>query len=69
MLDLFRENLITHKNARLSFLIWRSLFAGVRRLPGFKDLLRDIGLVDFWRSTGKWPDLCRPLGDDDFECR
>jgi len=23
--------------------------------------------VAYWREKG-WPSLCRPLGDDDFEC-
>ena len=68
-LDLIREFLVEQKVKRLTFLIWRSICSGTRRLPGFKDLLRDIGLVDFWRATGQWPDLCRPLGEDDFECR
>ena len=25
--------------------------------------------VDLWRETGEWNDYCRPLGEDDFECR
>ena len=48
--------------------VWRALEKDMRRLPGFKDLLRDLGLVDYWRSTGNWGDFCRPLGDADFEC-
>jgi len=39
----------------------------VRNDPVIKAQLADLGLVDLWRSRG-WPDLCRPLGDDDFEC-
>jgi TolB-like protein len=34
---------------------------------GFKDLVRDIGLVDYWKKRG-WPDKCRAKGEDDFEC-
>jgi hypothetical protein len=30
-------------------------------------VIRDHGLVDYWRAYG-WPDLCRPLDGDDFEC-
>ena len=44
------------------------LFRDVRRLPGFKKVLRETGLVDYWRSTGNWGEFCRPVGDDDFEC-
>jgi hypothetical protein len=40
----------------------------MRQLPGFKDLVRDLGLVDYWRTSGKWSDFCHPVGEDDFEC-
>jgi len=49
-------------------LLWFPDMAAVRRLPGFKDLVREIGLLDYWRNTRKWSDLCRPVGADDFEC-
>ena len=42
-------------------------FAAMRRLPEFKTYLRKIGMVDYWQEYG-WPDICRPLGDNDFEC-
>ena len=43
-------------------------YASAYRLsPQFRTLLKDIGLVDFYRTNG-WPDLCRPLGEEDFEC-
>jgi hypothetical protein len=41
----------------------------MRTLPGFKQILRDAGIVDYWRATGKWGDFCKPVGSDDFECR
>jgi hypothetical protein len=66
-LELLRVNLI-EQNTWAVFLIWRGVYRDVRRLPGFKDLLRDLGLVDYWRETGKWADFVRPLGGDDFEC-
>jgi adenylate cyclase len=47
--------------------IWHPLFARVRRAEGFKTLVRDLGLYDYWRTTGHWADCVRPLGDDDFE--
>jgi len=50
-------------------LLWQPIYAGVRRLPGFKDLLRDRALVDYWRQSGHWGDFCRPLGDEEFECK
>jgi TolB-like protein len=47
--------------------IWSPVFAGPRRDPRFKNILRDIGLYDHWRRTGKWGDFARPVGDDDFD--
>lgn len=48
--------------------IWRPIHKQMRRLPGFKDLLQETGLVDYWRTTGNWGDFCRPVGKNDFEC-
>jgi hypothetical protein len=48
--------------------IWFPDMAAARRTPGFKGLVRDLGLVDYWRATGDWGEFCRPAGDDDFEC-
>jgi TolB-like protein len=48
--------------------IWDPGFSGVRKLPGFKQLMRDAGLVDYWRKYG-WSDYCKPTTGDDFECR
>jgi adenylate cyclase len=48
--------------------IWRPIHEGMRQLPGFKDLVRESGLVDYWCTSGKWGDFCRPVGEDDFEC-
>ena len=50
------------------FGVWRPIFRDVRKLPGFKDLVRSQGLADYWRATGKWGDFCHAVGDDDFEC-
>ena len=47
--------------------LWHPKFAGTRRTERFKTLMGNAGLVDFWRAHG-WPDLCRPVGADDYEC-
>ena len=47
--------------------IWYPVMSDVRRLPGFKDLVTELNLVEYWRQYG-WADYCRPLGDEDFEC-
>lgn len=46
---------------------WIPLHAPLRKTEGFKDLVRDMGLVDYWREFG-WNDYCQPLDGDDFEC-
>ena len=65
-LDIFRE--LRKANAYTMVEMWRPMHKPMRQLPGFKDLVRDMGLVDYWRSTDNWGDFCRPVGDDDFEC-
>ena len=62
----FRD--VIDNKALAMFLLWRPIQKGMRQLPGFKDLLRDFKLVDYWQSTGNWGDFCRPTGDGDFEC-
>ena len=48
---------------------WFPVMREVRQFPRFKELIKEIGLVDYWKEYG-WPDsnICRPVGDDDFEC-
>jgi hypothetical protein len=29
--------------------------------------VRKAGMVEYWRAKG-WPDLCHPVGADDFAC-
>ena len=47
--------------------MWDPFLAPSWRQPGFKELVRDLGLVEYWRKYA-WPDMCRPQGDDDFRC-
>jgi hypothetical protein len=47
--------------------MWSAAWAPVRKTDRFKTHLRKSGLVDYWRKSG-WPDLCRPMGADDFVC-
>ena len=57
----------TKINALTLFQIWYPVMKEVRQLPRFKEFVKEIGLVDYWKEYG-WPDLCRPVGDDDFVC-
>ena len=47
--------------------LWHPSNAAVRKTERFKAFVRKAGLVDYWRAKG-WPDLCRPVGADDFVC-
>jgi TolB-like protein/DNA-binding SARP family transcriptional activator len=48
-------------------LAWRPTAASLRKTERFKALMRNAGLVDYWRARG-WPDLCHPVGANDFVC-
>ena len=48
---------------------WIAPYSGMRALPGFKDLMREVGLVDHWRESGVWGDACKPVGQTDFVCQ
>ena len=47
--------------------LWHPSYAPARKTERFKALMRKGGMVDYWRERG-WPDLCRPMGADDFVC-
>jgi TolB-like protein/DNA-binding winged helix-turn-helix (wHTH) protein len=47
--------------------LWLPQLKEMRQLPEFKSFLREIGIVAHWQEYG-WPDICRPLADDDFVC-
>ena len=47
--------------------IWGPVYADMRSLPDFAALMTEIGLPPYWREFG-WPDRCRPVGQEEFEC-
>lgn len=46
---------------------WHPSFAPVRRTERFKKLVRELGMVDYWRARG-WPQWCHPVAGNDFAC-
>lgn len=49
------------------FLVPWTLVKAVGKTAQFQQLIQDIGLDDYWRVRG-WPDRCRPLEGESFEC-
>jgi len=46
--------------------LWDIEARELRSHPRFRQLVEEIGLVEFWRKSG-WPEVCRPVGDS-FAC-
>jgi TolB-like protein/DNA-binding winged helix-turn-helix (wHTH) protein/tetratricopeptide (TPR) repeat protein len=49
-------------------MLWFPWETGLRADPRFKQIVRDLRFVDYWRATGNWSDFCHPVGEEDFEC-
>jgi hypothetical protein len=49
-------------------LMWHPTYASLRKTARFKEIVRDMGLVTYWRERG-WPSFCRPTSGDDFACQ
>jgi hypothetical protein len=47
--------------------LWHPNFSRIRRDPRFKEIVRDIGLVEYWRGSGVWGDFAQPVDHADFE--
>ncbi len=54
-------------NVNGNYMLWLPDYAGLRKTERFKKFVRDADLVVYWRARG-WPNLCRPMGADDFAC-
>jgi tetratricopeptide (TPR) repeat protein len=52
----------TDQAASISGILFRPALASARRDPRFMPLSSRLGLVRYWKSSGKWPDFCRRPG-------
>ena len=64
-LDIMQEELL--ESPLRAWVLWMPVMSDMRRLPGFKDLVTELGLPPYWREYG-WPEACHPVGADDFAC-
>jgi DNA-binding winged helix-turn-helix (wHTH) protein/tetratricopeptide (TPR) repeat protein len=48
--------------------LFRPFADGVRRDPRFMPLAAKLGVVDYWRTSGKWPDFCS-APHPPYDCR
>jgi TolB-like protein len=67
VLDVLRRRLVD-LNALTFHELWLPNKAGYRSDPKFKNLLRDLGLADYFSQSGNWGDFCKRISDTDFEC-
>ena len=61
------DDLIKISGNRLGFWM-KDFFSQLWERNEFHQYVMQAGLVDYWRQSGKWGEMCRPLGEDDFEC-
>ena len=54
--------------AILGELYFRPELRNFRRQPRFMQVAKRAGLVDYWRSSGKWPDFCFEP-DQPYDCK
>lgn len=50
-----------------TWFMWTPLLSRLRKTDEFKQIVIDLGLVDFWREFG-WGDFCAPEDGNEFEC-
>src|SRR5262245_19771353 len=62
-----RTRAIGFPGSTANYKLWFPENAPLRKTGPFKAYVRACGMVDYWRARG-WPDLCRPVSEDDFVC-
>ena len=68
VLDTYEDNVEAgYLNPVSTLGLWHPTYEPVRKTQRFKTFARNAGLVDYWRMKS-WPEVCRPVGADDFVC-
>jgi tetratricopeptide (TPR) repeat protein len=52
----------------ITWVIFRSSFASLHNDPRFMAIAKRLGVSNFWRDTGKWPDFCT-RSDLPYDCK
>jgi TolB-like protein len=68
--DLFVDRLLAIRDkpgGLVSTYLYLPVPGGLQENAGWRELVRELGVLDLWRARG-FPDGCRALGDDDFQC-
>ncbi len=51
-----------------SIIMWDPTLSRYRQTAAFKTQIRGSGVLDYWHKHG-FPPQCKPVGNDDFECK
>jgi tetratricopeptide (TPR) repeat protein len=57
--ELAQEPKVAVGLAKNTYVLFRPWLANVRRDPRFMGVAKRVGLLDYWRSSGNWPDFCQ----------
>ena len=57
-----------YERLTIGYSFWSKPYAKFRQSEAYNNLIRRQGIDDYWREFG-FPDMCKPIGEDDFECR
>lgn len=67
-LDALRRIPLPEETWVVAHQIWRPTMKDVRQLPGFRDLVAEMGLIEYWEELG-WPELCQMTSESELQCR
>ncbi|MCR9137359.1 MAG: tetratricopeptide repeat protein [Alphaproteobacteria bacterium] len=68
VLKAFRYHMEFADTQTLIFRVPWTVIESIGDTGEFKSLIEEQGIAAYWRERG-WPERCRPLDGDDFECR
>lgn len=58
-----------HRVGATHSLFWNPVLASTRETEAFALLMTELGLADYWRESGNWPDFCRPVSATQIACQ